>query len=115
MSLLCYVAGPYTATERFSREENIERARQVAIGLWRLGHVAICPHLNTARFEDELPEVAWRTWVDGGLRVLAVCNALVLTEHWQESRGARIERMCARIAGLSIYEWPDVPAGGERE
>lgn len=114
MSLLCYVAGPYTATETSTREQNIERARQVAIGLWRLGHVAICSHLNMARFEDELPEVSGRTWVEGRLTLLAVCDALVLTEHWQESRETKIEVMCAKSAGTVVYEWPNIPAAEKK-
>ena len=42
------MAGPYRADTIYGVAQNIQKARDVALRLWKLGYAAICPHSNTA-------------------------------------------------------------------
>ena len=59
--MICFIAGPYRADTPEGVTENIAQARKVALDVWRAGHVALCPHLNSAHMEDDLRnnEDAW--------------------------------------------------------
>lgn len=111
--LLVYVAGPYTAVE--SGEElltvdyNIEAARKVAAALWDDGHFVICPHANTAHFEDIATKTSYDDFLEGCYRMIRKCDAVVLLPNWKLSGGARKEMNLARHLGLPIYVWPNRP------
>jgi hypothetical protein len=102
--MMIYVAGPY----RGEVDRNIQQAREIAIALWRMGHVAICPHLNTAHFEvdAQLPD---ETYLRGDLAMLARCDAVVLTPDWTQSLGACGEQAVAVASGIPCYVWPECP------
>jgi hypothetical protein len=101
MSLI-YVAGKY----RGNVQENIDRAMTVAKAVWQAGHVAICPHGNTAHFDGVVPD---ERFLSGDLIILARCDAVVTVEDWEESVGARGEVEYAEKLGIPIYhsqlEW----------
>jgi hypothetical protein len=103
--MLVYVAGPY----RGDVDRNIEQARQVAIALWEAGHTAICPHLNTAHFEQDccVPD---QTYLSGDLDILSRCDAIVMTPDWEGSVGASAERQYAQQLRIPVYVFPDLPA-----
>ena len=42
-----YIAGPYRANTERGVLNNIRAAEAVAIEVWKAGHVALCPHLNS--------------------------------------------------------------------
>lgn len=106
--MLVYVSGPYTANESGTIEEHVDRAENIAIELWRKGHAVICPHSNT-HFSGKKVDLAWNTWIEGDLNMIARCDAMVLTEDWETSQGARIERQYALNLGIPVYEYPDLP------
>lgn len=106
--MLIYVSGPYTENATGTVDEHIENARGIAIRLWTLGHAVICPHLNTAHFE-ELCDLAWNTYLEGDLNMISRCDALVMTEDWEQSRGARIEHSYAKEIGIPIYYYHKEP------
>lgn len=95
MSLI-YVAGKH----RGDVQENIDRAMHVAKAVWQAGHVAICPHGNTAHFDGVVPD---EQFLAGDLIILARCDALVTVEDWEESVGARGEVEYAEKLGIPIY------------
>lgn len=99
-----YVAGPY----RGDVVGNIQRAREVAISLWEMGHVALCPHLNTAHFDrdSQLPD---ERYLEGDLELLTRCDGVVMIPGWERSQGARGEKEHAEELGMPVYLWPDVP------
>jgi hypothetical protein len=80
--LLIYVSGRYTAPTVAERMENIQKARKVAGALWQLGHAVICPHLNTANFEEDFPAIAYDQYIAGDLQMIARCDAMVMVEGW---------------------------------
>ena len=70
--MLIYVAGPY----RGNIEKNIATARKVAMKLWSMGHVVICPHANSA-YMDEVG-VSHERFIEGDLKIIARCDAIAL-------------------------------------
>jgi len=113
-SILFYVSGPYTGRScstigiPFVHEvmvwvrtvRNIVRARRVAIKIWKLGGTAICPHLNTALFNEE--KVNYHDYLDGDINIMLRCDVLVLMEKWEESFGTAYEVGQANIHGMTI-------------
>ncbi|MEW6047307.1 MAG: DUF1937 family protein [Bacillota bacterium] len=99
---VAYVSGPYRAATPPGIWANIMRARDVAMDLWRMGYIAICPHLNTMLF-DGIREDA--DWLAGDLEILRRCDLVVLVPGWRESAGARAEVEEARRRGIPVYEW----------
>jgi hypothetical protein len=100
---VAYVAGPYRSARGVAGiYDNIAAARRVALELWQLGYVALCPHLNAAFFDGAFPdEVILR----GDIELLRRCDLVVLVPGWQESAGTRDEVEEARTLGIPCYEW----------
>lgn len=113
MSMLVYLAGPYTATGDKSVDDHIEQARRVAVELWDKGYYVITPHLNTAHFEKYCQVADWSTFMEGDLRMIAACDVVVLLPGWRQSRGACIERNYALRRGKVVCEYPNLPGRGQ--
>jgi hypothetical protein len=96
--MVVFVSGPY----RGDVSGNIERAKQVAIRLWKLGYAVVCPHLNTAHFDGICPD---ETWLKGDLEIMSRCDAVYMMAGWDTSTGATAERQEAINQGkIIIYE-----------
>lgn len=80
--MLVYVSGPYSAADDAGIDANIEAAAKVAAQLWEMGHTALCPHLNTARFEKRCPNVKYEDYIEGDLDLLSRCDAIVAIDGW---------------------------------
>jgi hypothetical protein len=106
--MLIYVSGRYTADDWEERQANIAAARKVAGELWKAGHTALCPHLNSANFEDDFPEIQYEQYIESDLQMVARCDALMMVEGWERSKGANIERNYALSLGIPIY-YPHEP------
>lgn len=97
-----YVAGPFRAPNNFLIQCNIERARDMALDVWKAGFSCLCPHLNTGlAFQGVLPDEAW---LDGDLAMLRRCDAVVMTPYWESSSGAKAERDLAKSLGIPVFE-----------
>ncbi|MEM9944721.1 MAG: DUF4406 domain-containing protein [Cyanobacteria bacterium P01_D01_bin.36] len=107
--MLVYVAGPYRAKNGRSVQDNIDAAEQVAIALWDAGHYALCPHLNTAHFEEKIDSVSNSMFLAGTLEMLRRCDAIVMVKNWGESEGALTELNHAKSVGMPIYHAPELP------
>lgn len=102
--MLIYVSGKYTGEV----DTNIAAAREIAAALWQMGHAVICPHTNTAHFE-EYATINYEQFIAGDLTMIARCDALVMVPGWEGSRGARTEWAHATSLGIPIYVSPDLP------
>lgn len=49
---VAFIVGPYAADTQQNVIRNIERARAVAEELWQAGFAVICPHTNSALFDE---------------------------------------------------------------
>ncbi|MHB9019387.1 MAG: DUF1937 family protein [Minisyncoccota bacterium] len=102
--MLIYVAGPYTHKKREGRQANIERAKRVAAQLWEQGHAVICPHANTAHFE-ELCNCSYEDYMKGDFAILSRCDLLYMLKDWKDSAGAVRELAFAQERGIPVcYE-----------
>ncbi|MFX1415244.1 MAG: DUF4406 domain-containing protein [Promethearchaeota archaeon] len=110
-----YVAGPYTAPTREEMEENVQKAIDVGIELWRKGHFPLIPHLLhwvDLRAEELGVPMGWNDYMLWDAPWLDHCEALLLVA---KSKGALIELEHATQKGLIIFhsvsEIPSVKRG----
>ncbi len=87
-----YVAGPYRGETIHDIMQNIGRAREAAVALWKAGYCVICPHLNSALMDGAVEDEAFLT---GGLELVRRADTLVLLEGWQDSKGTIQELLLA--------------------
>ena len=103
-----YVAGPFSPTRSQTRglelcdpmldrarrrcftEENIVRAAKLGVKVSRLGAYPVVPHAMTAdpEYEETQP---YEFWIKATKELLSRCDAVLFTDDWQESSGARGE------------------------
>ena len=93
---IIYVAGRYRARTWLGKVWNIWKARRVAQRLWKEGWVVICPHLNTAMFDEKYPYIA------GDCEIVKRCDAIYMMKNWEKSEGAKIELATAKNSGIEI-------------
>lgn len=109
------MAGSYTAEDRAQIDRNIERARHAGAMLLARGWLPIVPHMLTAHGDEwpEIPDEMKRyerandprnVFVKMGLALLLQCEAILMLEGWQESKGACAEYNLAVALGLEIYQ-----------
>lgn len=94
-----YIAGPFRGANHWEIHQNIFRAEALALEVWRAGAVAICPHLNAAHYQGAAPD---SVWLDGDMELLRRSDAVLTTENWHQSEGAKAEVEEARLIGLPI-------------
>lgn len=97
-----YIAGKYSDNDPLNVEENIDLAREYALALWEMGYTAICPHLNTANFEDD-SNCKYDDFLDGDLELIKRSDALFMLPNWTESFGACREREHAISLDKKIF------------
>lgn len=64
---------------------NTHKARQVALKYWRKGYAVICPHSNTAFFDNKCPDAIF---LSGGLEFVRVSDIIVVMKGWEGSQGS---------------------------
>jgi len=95
-----YIAGSYRSETISGVFNNILKAREVALKYWKKGFAVICPHMNTALFDGEMPD---DTWLDGDIEILKRCDAIVMMKGWEKSAGATIELEEAMKLNLNVF------------
>lgn len=106
---VAFVSGAYRAPSVSGIWANIMAAREVAIGLWRRGYVALCPHLNAMLVDGVCGGDDDHVWLQGDLVLLSRCDLIVMMPGWNISSGALSEHEYAFQHGIPVYYWPDVP------
>jgi hypothetical protein len=99
--IVVYVAGPYRAKNNWVIEQNVRRAETVALNVWAMGLVAICPHAMSRFYQGALPDA---TWLAGDLEILKRCDAVLLISGWQTSEGTRAEIAQAHRCLIPTFE-----------
>lgn len=98
---LAYIAGPFRGKSHWDVACNVHNAACLALEVWRKGVAALCPHTNTAHFQDAAPD---HVWLDGDLEMLRRCDVVVLNCDWRRSSGARAEVLEAIKLGIPVFE-----------
>jgi len=110
---ILYIAGPYSAGDGRTVAENIAVARAHAVAAARRGWMPLTPHLNTAHFEVDCPEIPNDEWIEGDLTILRSLGprtaAVLMLPGWEESKGARLERDWAIHLNLEVFDPPATP------
>lgn len=97
---IVYIAGPYRAKNGRTIRENIRAAEQVAVHYWKKGYAVICPHLNTAFMDGEMPD---ETFLNGDIEILKRCDIIAMMHNWRESSGSIAEHKLAQEMGKEIF------------
>lgn len=97
-----YVAGPYSAPNNWSIDYHIQVAKEWSHDIWQDGGAALCPHLNTARFDDDI--LGQEDFLEGDFEWIAVSDALFLLPRWEESKGAIQEKDFAESLYIPIFK-----------
>lgn len=95
-----YIAGPFRGRTPWDVEQNIRKAEALALAAWRAGAAVICPHTNTRFFDGAAPD---HIWLDGDIEILKRCDAILMTDDWQRSNGARNEHAVAASMPIPIF------------
>ena len=95
-----YISGPIKGRDDWTREQNIRRAEEVALDVWTLGIVAVCPHALTRFYGNALPEAVW---LRGDLELITRCDGVLAIDGWEYSTGARIEVRYAQDKGIPVF------------
>jgi len=97
---IIYIAGPFRGPSNWAIVQNIRRAERLALEVWAMGHVALCPHLNTRNFQDALPD--W-VWLLGDLSLVTRCDGVLLAHNWEKSKGSVGEMKHAMLHGIPVF------------
>lgn len=106
---IVYIAGPYgnPKTGYHKIDRNIAQAREAADWLANLGGIGyFCPHLNSAHFEVIAPDVDNDYWLEMDKEILRRCDAILMIQDWNISKGAMAELDLAQDLGLRCFFCP---------
>jgi hypothetical protein len=95
-----YVAGPFRGANGWKIEQNIRRAEELGIRVAEAGAMPLIPHANTRFFHGTCTD---QFWLDGTMELLRRCDAIIMTENWEESSGAKSEYHLAMKLRLPIF------------
>lgn len=91
-------------TDRWDVAQNVRRAEALGLEVARLGAMPLIPHANTHLFDGQQTD---QFWIDGTLELLKRCDALVTTEDWTHSSGARGEVTYALDNAIPVFHCLD--------
>ena len=97
---LVYIAGKYSDKTLHAQLDNIKAAEKLAIELWSKDIAALCPHKNTALFDDV---ASWKTFMEGSYEMLKRCDAILMVSNWTFSKGAKLEWDYAHENNIPIF------------
>ena len=88
-----YISGPMTGIPEFNYPE-FERVKNL------IGERAISPHCIHKNETD----LSWRGYMKRNIKALLECDEIVMLEGWENSKGAKLERLIAESLEFKIYE-----------
>ncbi len=98
-----YIAGPYSADTAKKRHENVVKAIDAGLAVWKKGHCPYIPHLT--HFVDHRAKITstpmeWEDYIAWDKTWLETCDALLFLG---SSKGAEIELNYAKQKGKEIF------------
>jgi hypothetical protein len=108
--LRIYVCGPYTAETEAQIIQNVVKAIDIGLALWKKGHYPYIPHLThfvDLRAREKCVKMKWEEYIEWDRVWLEVCDALLFLG---DSKGAVKELEYAKKLRKKIYyDIKDVP------
>jgi Domain of unknown function (DUF4406) len=103
-----YVCGPISAKTKEERDANVANGYEAGVRIWRLGHVALVPHLNSDGMFEKAHIPAADIYL-GDLVLLERCNAMFRLPGWENSYGCNYETAWAQHKQIPIFDkWEDL-------
>jgi hypothetical protein len=103
-SKVIFISGPYRDPRgEYYIHQNIQTARAYALAVWRMGGVALCPHLNTMLFGGA-EGLTDHVWLQGDLELLNRSDAILMIQGWERSQGSKAEKAFAEDHGIIVLE-----------
>jgi len=102
---VAYICGPYRAPTIHQTVQNIRRAEEAALALWRMGYAVICPHKNTSLLDGACDD---SVWLEGDLELLRRSDLVVTLPGWEQSEGSKSEVAEARKLGIPVYSFDEI-------
>ena len=96
-----YIAGPFRAPNAWLIAENVRAAERWAYEVARLGHMPMCPHLNTAHFHGALPD---GFFLEGSAELLRRCDGAVFIPGWPRSMGCQDEKRICTARNIPVCD-----------
>ena len=97
-----YIAGPFRGPTNWDIERNIRQAQKLALGVWRLGAAALCPHTNAGLcFRGAASD---GVWLDGCIELLKRCDGVLFHPEWRRSEGSQSIYDVALYIGIRRFE-----------
>lgn len=97
-----YIAGKFRGANAWEVEQNIREAEAMAFNVANLGASFICPHTNTRFFDGTIND---EFWLDATMELLRRCDAVMLVDNWQDSRGAQAEVAEAQRLQMPVFDY----------
>lgn len=105
---LLYIAGPYGDKGGYlAIDRNIAQAREAAAWCVQNGFGFLCPHLNSAHFEAITPDIPVSFWYEMDLRLMDVCDAMLILPGWENSTGTQKEILHWDALKRPSFLWSD--------
>jgi len=105
-----YLSGPYRAPSMKGVLANIIRANAYAQELTRLGYAVLCPHMNTAGWENTAPDISVEAIMDMDTALLEACEIVYMMPYSDFSAGAVYEALLAEESGKLFLKREDLEA-----
>ena len=110
-----YIAGPFRSVNKgtgksdaWGVQQNVMHAMALSLEVWKRGAVGLCPHANTMFFQDAAG-CEDRVWLDGDIELLKRSDAILMTDNFERSSGARAELQHALELGIpALYSVGDL-------
>ena len=104
---IVYVAGPYRGKSKFyllnryQRFRNAMCAWKVSVQLWNMNVMPFCPHMNSFWMDKKVNNL--NVFIEGDLKVLKRCDAILMLKGWENSEGVLIEIKFAKENNIPIF------------
>jgi len=95
-----YLSGPITGVDGFER---IFEVAERAVYQDPRFYDVVNPVEIGKNLKSTIPEPTWEDYMRADIKALCDCDAIVLLDGWEQSRGACIERRLAEDLGLKEY------------
>lgn len=96
-----YIAGPFRGPTPWAIEQHVHHAEALAYEVAKLGAMPLCPQANTRHSHGLLTE---EFWLEGTVELMSRCDAVLLTDDWHDSAGARNEVQVAHKLSLPVFD-----------
>jgi len=89
-----YISGPITGKPDYNKH----RFNEVEDWLRSIGHDPVNPQTLTTGYSE-----TWEYYMRIDLKAMLDCDAIIMLEGWQESRGAKLEHDLAKELKFEIH------------